>query len=176
MKAKLLIIAAVLAALPFVYGCNSGSGNNNGSTKSSYSYFQYSSATDYSDSTEDENEVTVMYIIVNSIRLEVELEENSSVTALIEILKQNDITYTADDYGNFEKVGSIDYSLPTNDERITTQPGDVILYQGNNICLYYGTNTWSFTRIGKINGYSQEELKSILGAGDGSVQITISLN
>lgn len=67
--------------------------------------------------------------------------------------------------GHFEKVGSLGTSLPTNDERITTEPGDIILYQGNQITIYYDTNTYSFTRLGRVNGLSQSELKAILGSG-----------
>lgn len=80
----------------------------------------------------------------------------------------------ARDYGGFEKVGDIGYTLPQNNTQITTQAGDVILYQGRSICLYYDTNSWNFTRIGKINGYSEFEMRSLLGAGKGSVQIAIS--
>ena len=116
-----------------------------------------------------------MYIYINDNKLEVTLDNNSSVDALVEILKTGDITYTANDYGNFEKVGNIGHNLPSNDEQIDTQAGDVILYQGNNICLYYGTNSWSFTRLGKINGYTSAEIRNLLGAGKGSVQVRISL-
>ncbi len=123
----------------------------------------------------EEKEITAMYVYVNGNKLEVTLEKNSSAEALVEILKKGDITYTADDYGNFEKVGNIGYTLPTNDVEIDTQAGDVILYQGNNICLYYGTNSWDFTRLGKINGYSISELRTLLGAGSGTVQVKISL-
>ncbi len=123
----------------------------------------------------DEKEITAMYIYINNSKLEVTLAKNSSVAALVEILKQGDITYTANDYGNFEKVGNIGYTLPTNDEQINTQAGDVILYQGDNICLYYATNSWSFTRLGKINGYSTSELRTLLGAGNGRIQVRISL-
>lgn len=101
--------------------------------------------------------------------------EASEMEALVAILKTDDITYTADDYGDFEKVGNIGHSLPRNEESITTQAGDVILYQGNSICLYYGTNSWNFTRIGKIEGYSADELCSLLGAGKGEVKVTLSL-
>lgn len=121
-------------------------------------------------------ETTKMYLTINGNKIEVTLAENSSVDALVEILKQGDITYTADDYGGFEKVGDIGHRLPQNNTQITTQAGDVILYQGCNICLYYDTNSWNFTRIGKINGYSASELRTLLCAGNGSVQVTISLN
>lgn len=124
---------------------------------------------------EESEEITEMYITINGNKLEVTLAKNSSVDALVELLRQGDITYTADDYGNFEKVGNIGHSLPRNDTQINTEAGDVILYQGNNICLYYGNNSWSFTRIGKIEGYSASEIRTLLGAGNGSVQVTISL-
>lgn len=83
------------------------------------------------------------------------------------------LTVDMSDYGNFEKVGSLGQSLPTNDQSITTQPGDVILYQGNSITIYYGTNTWSFTRLGKIENATREGLLQALG--DGDVQVTFSL-
>lgn len=73
-------------------------------------------------------------------------------------------------------MGDIGHSLPQNNTQITTEAGDVILYQGRNICLYYGTNTWNFTRIGKINGYSAAEIRSLLGAGNGEVKVTLSLS
>lgn len=124
----------------------------------------------------DKEEISKMYITIYGNRLEVTLADNSSVTALIELLKKGDITYTANDYGNFEKVGNIGHSLPQNNTQISTEAGDVILYQGNQICLYYGNNSWNFTRIGKIKGYSASELRNLLGAGKGSTEVTISLN
>ncbi len=80
----------------------------------------------------------------------------------------------AHDYGNFEKVGALGTQLPTNDERITTEPGDVILYQGDQITVYYDTNSWSFTRLGRVQGVTADELKAILG--DGDVTMVLSLN
>ena len=128
-----------------------------------------------SEENQDREEITKMYITVNGNRLEVTLENNASVTALVELLKQGDIVYTADDYGGFEKVGSLGHSLPRNDKQIKTEAGDVVLYQGNQICIFVGSNSWSYTKLGKINGYSVSELKTLLGAGQGKVQITFSL-
>lgn len=93
----------------------------------------------------------------------------------MEALKQAPITYEAHDYGDFEKVGPLGQSFPENNENITTEPGDIILYQGSNLCLYYDTNTWTFTRIGKIEGKTQAELKQILKAGQGNITVTLSL-
>jgi hypothetical protein len=78
------------------------------------------------------------------------------------------------DYGNMEKIGGLGKSLPSNDERITTKSGDLILYQGNALVIYYAPNTWTFTRLGTINDVTQEELKLALGSGD--VTVTFSLN
>ena len=121
-------------------------------------------------------EVSQMYMTINDNKLEFTLASNESVAALIEILKQGDIVYTADDYGGFEKVGNIGHKLPRNDTQIKTEAGDVILYQGNQFVLFYGSNSWSYTRVGKINGYSAQELRTLLGAGEGKVQVTVSLN
>ncbi|MDE7105764.1 MAG: hypothetical protein K2O22_01205 [Anaeroplasmataceae bacterium] len=123
----------------------------------------------------EQEEITKMYIKINENKLDVTLANNSSVDALVEILKQKDITYTADDYGGFEKVGSLGFSLPTNNSQITTEAGDVILYSGNQIVLFYGSNSWSYTRLGKIEGYSASQLSSLLCAGKDGVQITLSL-
>ena len=88
--------------------------------------------------------------------------------------KEN-FTYVAHDYGNFEKVGDIGHTLPQNNENITTGLGDIILYHGTSICIYYDTNTWNFTRLGKINGITQAELKTFLNANGNNVTITLSL-
>jgi len=117
----------------------------------------------------------IMYITVNGKTLSASMVSNTSTAALKQLLEEGDITYTAHDYGNFEKVGDIGHSLPQNNEDITTEPGDIILYQGNNICLYYDTNEWNFTRMGKINDVTQSELKSFLNAGGGNITVTLSL-
>ena len=107
-----------------------------------------------------------MKITVGNRELTATLVANSSTEALKEWLKTGPVTINMRDYGNMEKVGGFGRSLPTNDERITTEPGDLILYQGNAFVIYYAPNTWSFTRLGKINGVTQAELINILGEGN----------
>lgn len=128
---------------------------------------------DYTNLTKT-NTTSTMNLKVNSHNLTVELVNNSSTEALIALLKEAPITYEAHDYGNFEKVGDIGHTLPQNNEQITTEPGDIILYQGNKICIYYDVNSWNFTRLGKIKNVEQAELKNILGSGD--VTVTLSLS
>ena len=94
------------------------------------------------------------------------LADNSSAMAFYELLEKGLVTIKMTDYGNFEKVGPLGTKLPRNDTQITTQAGDIILYQGNQITIYYDTNSWNFTRLGKVDGVTQAELKKILGKGN----------
>lgn len=126
------------------------------------------------EATPSDKSASTMNITINGKTVSCQLVENSSTRALLAQLEKGNITYEADDYGNFEKVGYIGFNLPQNNESITTTVGDVILYQGNNICLYYGSNSWSFTRLAKIEGMSKDELKTFLNAGEGSVKVTLS--
>lgn len=98
--------------------------------------------------------------------------DNSSAVEFQALLAQGPLTIEMEDYGGFEKVGPLGTSLTRNDAQITTEPGDIILYQGNQITVYYGTNTWSFTRLATIDDPTdlQEKL------GDGTVSITFSLD
>ena len=75
-------------------------------------------------------------------------------------------------YGGFEQVGSIGTSLPRNDSQTTTSPGDIVLYSGNQIVIFYGSNSWAYTRLGKITGLDEKELEDTFGNGD----VTISLS
>ena len=101
-----------------------------------------------------------------SHKLTATLAGNSSATAFYELLKKAPLTVDMHDYGSFEKVGSLGTTLPRNDTQITTTAGDIILYQGNQITIYYDTNSWNFTRLGKVDEVTQAELKKILGKGD----------
>ena len=98
------------------------------------------------------------------------LAENSSAAALKERLAQGSVSIRMNDYGDMEKVGSLGFSL-----RITTRPGDLILYQGNSFVIYYDTNSWSLTRLGRVDGVStRSQMLELLG-GTGSVEVTLSM-
>ena len=116
----------------------------------------------------------MIYAHVNGKTLKILAADNSSADAFLDLLKDGDVTIEMHDYGNFEKVGPLGTTLPSNDEQITTEPGDVILYQGNQVTIYYDVNSWSFTRLGKVQGLSQAELKEILGSGDATVIFSLS--
>ena len=116
-----------------------------------------------------------MYITIVGKTLPITLADNTATQALVAALQEGDITYEAHDYGGFEKVGALGRSLPTSDTQTTTQAGDVILYSGNQIVLFYGSNSWSYTRLGRIQYSSQSELESFLKAGQGNITVTLSL-
>ena len=128
---------------------------------------------DITNNNESSGELKVSEIIieVNGKKLTVNLEDNSSTVALVEKLKNQDIVVEAHDYGDFEKVGELGFSLPRNDTQITTKAGDLILYQGNQLSLYYDVNSWNFTKLGEIKNTSTKELKELLGSGD--VKLTL---
>lgn len=113
-------------------------------------------------------------LFINNHELIATLNDNSSSRALIEELKKGSITINMKDYANMEKVGDLGFKLPQNNEDITTSPGDLILYQGNQFVIYYDTNNWSLTRLGKIDSINEKELKTILGRG--KITAKISLN
>jgi len=125
---------------------------------------------------EDETKMTdKIQLTISGTTLPVIIEDNVATRALVAALRDGAITYTARDYGGFEKVGALGRSLPTSDTDITTQAGDVILYNGDNIVLFYGSNSWSYTRLGKIQYKTLDELKSFLKAGGGNISVTLSL-
>ena len=117
-----------------------------------------------------------LYITIDGKTLSIELVDNAATQTLVAALQEGDITYEAHDYGGFEKVGALGRSLPTNDTQTTTQAGDVILYSGNQIVLFYGSNSWSYTRLGRMEYSSQAELESFLKAGQGNVMVKLSLS
>ena len=100
------------------------------------------------------------------------LADNSSARALMELLEKGDISIEMEDYSRMEKVGPLGANLPRNDERISTGPGDLILYQGRNLVIYYAPNSWNFTRLGKIDNATRDDLVSALGTG--TVTVTLS--
>ena len=116
-----------------------------------------------------------MSITIGGQAQSVTLEDNAATKALVEKLQQAPVTVTLDSSGDFEIWGALGFSLPTSNQQITAQPGDVILYSGSNICIFYGTNSWSYTRLGKIDGLTGSELRSFLKAGESNISVTLSL-
>lgn len=174
MKQIMVIFTLMIS---FLSGCaydTDFAGKLEGMSVTSIIPFDTGSSTAADTATENEkSEENVMYIKIGKNILTAELADNSSVDALKEMLADGDITIEMSNYADFEKVGSFGKSLPRHDEQITTEAGDLVLYQGNSLVIFYDTNSWNYTRIGKIKDVSADELKDILG--DGDVTITLSL-
>lgn len=115
-----------------------------------------------------------LYITIGSVTLTATLAENAATQALVAALRESPITYSATDYGSFEKVGPLGRSLPTANEQTTTEPGDIVLYNGSQIVIFYGSNSWNYTRLGKIDNATQQELKAALGEGDCTITLSLS--
>ena len=124
----------------------------------------------------DKEETTMnqMYITIDGQTQNVTLVDNAAAQELVAALQNNSITVTLND-NNFEIWGPLGFSLPTSNQQMTAQPGDVVLYNGSNICLLYGSNSWSYTRLGKIDGLSEGQLRTFLKAGESNITVTLSL-
>ena len=110
---------------------------------------------------------------INDETFDVKLENNSATQELIKTLEKGNVTVNATEYGGFEKVGDLGFSLPTSDENVNTSPGDIVLYQGDKMSLFYGSHSWSYTKLGKIENVDSNHLKEVLGSGD--VTLVLSL-
>lgn len=103
-----------------------------------------------------------MKIQIKNTILSATLTSNSSAAALLQLLEKGPITIKMQDYARMEKVGSLGVDLPRNDKRFTTKPGDIVLYEGSLLVIYYEPNTWNFTYLGKIDNVRADELREIL--------------
>ena len=117
-----------------------------------------------------------MYITIDGQTQAVTFVDNAATQELVSKLRQGAVNVTLSSSGDFEIWGALGFSLPTSNEQINAQPGDVILYNGSNICIFYGTNSWSYTRLGKIDSLSESELRTFLKADESNISVTLSLN
>ena len=122
--------------------------------------------------TEEINMEKTLHLFINDREIAVNWEDNESVKALIDLVSSGPLTVQMSMYGGFEQVGSLGTTLPRNDSQTTTQSGDIVLYSGNQIVIFYGSNSWAYTRLGKVADQSTAEMKTLLGSGD--VTVTLS--
>lgn len=157
--------------------------SSNGATATVSSDEETSSETSQAETTEESEESTVteesteegtekMTVQIGDSVFTASLEENIATAELIEMMQEAPITIEMSDYAGFEKVGSLGTSLPTDNSQTTTQAGDIVLYNANQIVIFYGSNTWSYTRLGHIEDTTGLEE----ALGNGNVTITFSIN
>lgn len=122
---------------------------------------------------EEETDMQTIHLTINDTEVSVQWENNDSVTALKGLLENGPKEIPMSMYGGFEQVGSLGQSLTRHDVQTVTGPGDIVLYSGNSVVVFYGSNSWAYTRLGKIIDRTQQELAELLGNGD--VMLTLSL-
>ena len=110
---------------------------------------------------------------IDDVLMSVTWQDNNATRELKKILKDKDLVINTSQYGGFEQVGSLGYSLTTNNSDITTQPGDIMLYNGNQIVIFYGSNSWSYTKLGKLTGKTESELKNILDKSGVTIRLSL---
>ena len=126
-----------------------------------------------SETSESEEAEAMLQMTIGGIPVEVEWEDNESVETLQQLCREEPLAIQMSMYGGFEQVGSIGQSMPRNDSQTTTQAGDIVLYSGDQIVIFYGSNSWAYTRLGHITDKTDEELAELLGSGD--VTITVEM-
>ena len=114
-----------------------------------------------------------MNLKINDEEVNVKWEDNESVRALADLAAKGPVTVETSGYGGFEQVGGLGTTLPSNDADTFTEPGDIVLYSSSNIVVFFGTNSWAYTRLGHIEGKSREELNDLLGGDTAILTITL---
>lgn len=150
------LLAGALAAAMLLMGCGAASS-------------QPAASSSETESVEDT--VMKMKMEINGSSFTATLAENAAVDALMDWLEEGPVTLELSDYAGFEKVGPLGRSLPASDRQTTTHAGDIVLYQGDQIVLFYGSNSWSYTRLGHVDDLTGWE--DALGGGD--VTVTLSM-
>ena len=164
MKKYWMIIAAVLC-VRMLSACAAQEDGDTASENSNTSVSENSntSTSDNNNTQEDETRMK-MNVQIGDYHFTATLEHNQAVNELIEMMKEGPVTIEMSDYSGFEKVGPLGKGLTTDNHQTTTTEGDIVLYSGDQIVIFYGSNSWSYTRIGKIDDLT--DWKTALGSGD----------
>ena len=120
---------------------------------------------------ENKGETSAMKMSIGGTDVTVEWENNQAVADLQALVANGPLTVDLSMYGGFEQVGSLGKTLTANDVQTTTTAGDVVLYSGNQIVVFYGSNSWAYTRLGHITSQDAEGMANLLGNGDVSMTI-----
>ena len=170
MKEKMILIAFCMTIMFSMSAC-SGNTINSGDNQNAGTEI---STSEKDESAEDETiGDSSMTMKIGDTKVNVDWEDNQAVERLRDMAKDGDITIQMSMYGGFEQVGSIGQSLPRDDKQTTTSSGDIVLYSGNQMVVFYGSNSWSYTRLGHISDKDEAEMADLLSQGD--VTITISI-
>ena len=111
-------------------------------------------------------------LFIDDIEVIVEWEDNDSVKEIKELVKSKELIINAHQYGNFEQVGEIGKNIVSKNEQMTTEPGDIVLYNSSNIVIFFGNNSWSYTKLGRIKEKNLSELKALLDKNNVVIKIS----
>lgn len=169
---RLISVASMIILLLTIIACGGESEENllNSSTEDEVKPEVTETAADYEKEVK-ENIINNMKVNIGNYTFTATLEDNAAVNELVDMMKAGPVVLNLDDYSGFEKVGSLGKSLTRSDKQTTTQSGDIVLYNGNNIVIFYGSNSWSYTRIGKIDNLADWDT----ALGSKSVTVIFSL-
>ena len=172
---KNIIISVICVAMMLSISACSDEGKASNEDQNMKSVTSQSENVDV-ESSENKMEVreTAMTMTIGDTKVNVDWEANSSVDALKELVSSGPLSIDMSMYGGFEQVGSIGQSLPREDKQTTTASGDIVLYSGNQLVVFYGSNSWAYTRLGHISDKTDAEIEALLSKGD--VTITLSIN
>lgn len=173
---RLGLVVFVLILVAVLCGCGGKSSETTAQSDETTAVSQESpeneDATDVNDvQPEEKDEEMKLLVTVNDNKFTATLENNAAVNDLVELLKQESITVNLSDYSGFEKVGSLGHTLTTENSQMTTRRGDIVLYNANQVVMFYGSNSWSYTKLAHIDDLTGWEKK--LGKGD--VTVTFEL-
>ena len=154
MRKKLTVIIILFMVICLFTGCGPGE------------------TTEPSDTKEEETE-KMLKLYIDDQEISVVWEDNETVKALSDLASQGTVTINTSVYGGFEQVGPIGQSLPRNDVQMETGPGDIVLYSGNQIVVFFGSNSWSYTRLGHIQNKSVQELEQLLNKSSVILRISV---
>lgn len=179
-KSRLILLVGLLSVILILAGCgvksnaHNDSTEQNSATETSYTLTEDNKENNSSQTEEyesEENSVSKMKVQVGNQTFTATLEDNTAAEAFLEMMKEAPVVIQMSDYSGFEKVGSLGTNLPSSNSQTTTHEGDIVLYNSNQIVIFYDSNTWSYTRLGKIDDLTG--WKEALGNGDVTVTFTV---
>lgn len=167
-----IIFAVVVTVLFFLTRNQSQQNNEATSSTQSKQNSNQSKQSSSSNQRKEDRDMTTIKLSVKGREMTVKLANNEATKALVKRLQDKSITLNLNEYGGFEQVGDLGFSLPTSDRQVTTKPGDIVLYQGDEISIFYGSNSWRYTPLGKIENIDNSELKDIFGTNSVTVELS----
>lgn len=163
-----LIISMLLLILPACDGGQSGADESEKAAEPAETV-QQEDIEEADEKDDIEKEGIDMKMTINDTEVTVAWEDNESVKALEERVAEGTLTMQLSAYGGFEQVGAIGETLPSSDVQTVTKPGDIVLYSGNQMVIFYGSNSWSYTKLGRITDKTEAELEELLGGNEVTV-------